>query len=264
MAISAVAVLAIIAQSLTGAAYLADLFGERNAPRWLETGGLALAALLCGILAALTAVQHGPAELLRIGGIFAVLAALVPLAFLAVRRAFPVRTAGALVAPMGAALIALFLVEVGKHGHSSAELGVVLAVHITLAMLGLTAFAIAAALAVLYLVQERQIRRRTFGRLFQRLPSLDALDSSSFRLVAVGFFVYTISLVLGLVAELRGSDAGVDLRVALAVFAWLLFGIVIQTRITRGWRGRQAAIMTTAGFVSTISVLLVYALQSAP
>lgn len=264
MAISAVAVLAIIAQSLTGAAYLADLFGDRKAPRWLETGGLSLAAVLCAALALLTAIEHGPAELLRIGGIFAVLAALLPVAFLLVRGAFPVRTAGALVAPMGAALVALFLVESGKHAQTDTELGVVLAVHISLAILGLTAFAVAAALSVLYLVQERQIRRRTFGRLFQRLPSLDALDSGSFRLVAVGFFVYTIALVLGLVTELRGIDAGVDLRVALAVFAWLLFGIVIQTRITRGWRGRQAAIMTTAGFVSTISVLLVYALQSNP
>jgi hypothetical protein len=70
------------------------------------------------------------------------------------------------------------------------------------------AFVLAAVLSALYLMQERQLRLREFGRLFQRLPSLNALDSATFHLVSVGFITYTVAILLGVTSAFRGESFG--------------------------------------------------------
>jgi ABC-type uncharacterized transport system permease subunit len=134
----------------------------------------------------------------------------------------------------------------------------VLAVHIGLVLIGIGTFTLSAVASMLYLVQERQLRNRNFGPLFQKLPSLEELDTASFRLVAWGFVVYTAALVLGFtwIAESH-TDMGPS-RTGLAIAAWVIFAAVIHTRITTGWRGRQSAIMTIAACIATYVVLIGY------
>ena len=136
-----------------------------------------------------------------------------------------------------------------------------LMIHIGLVFVGIGTFALAALAAALYLVQERQLRMRRFGSIFQNLPSLEELDAASFRLVGWGFVVYTVALAFGFVWTAHSHAATATGRVALAVIAWGIFAAVIHTRITTGWRGRQAALMTIAGCVATYVVLAGYILR---
>ena len=79
---------------------------------------------------------------------------------------------------------------------STSGLGVLGRVHISLAALGLAVFALATAVAVLYLVEERQLKRKRIGVLVKRGTALDTLDKLLHRCVQVGFPVFTVSIVM--------------------------------------------------------------------
>jgi ABC-type uncharacterized transport system permease subunit len=59
----------------------------------------------------------------------------------------------------------------------------------------------------------------------------------------VSLVAFTAGIALGLV---RGHD--VDLAVAGAIAAWLVFGTALLLRRELGWRGKRAAHLTLAGF----------------
>jgi len=193
----------------------------------------------------------------------AMVALAIAVGHLAVMTRYSARGIGAIAAPLCALLMALFVSEQGVTRGAADAMTPVLAVHVGLAVLGLASFALAASVAVLYLVQERQLRQRSFGRLFQRLPSLDALDGANFHLVSVGFILYTVAVVLGVVAVLRSGHLVLDARLSMAIVSWALFAIVIHTRVTSGWRGRQAAWMSIIGCAASLLILVFYARPSA-
>jgi ABC-type uncharacterized transport system permease subunit len=135
-----------------------------------------------------------------------------------------------------------------------------LPVHVGVNVLGLAAFALAFAAAIAYLIQERQLRKKNLGGLFQRLPALDVLDSFGLRSVLIGFPLLTIGVVTGTIwaVKLRPDAPAISFMQAVGVLAWLLFAGVLLLRVAAGWRGRRAAIGTMLGFLCTVLVLIGY------
>ena len=139
-----------------------------------------------------------------------------------------------------------------------------LPVHIGVNVLGIVAFAFAFAAAVGYVLQERMLRRKQLGGLFQRLPALDLLDSIGFRAVIVGFPLLTIGIVSGAfwAVQLHKGTAAISAAQGFALLAWLVFAGVLLLRVAAGWRGRRAAIGTIFGFLCALAVLLLYFVRS--
>jgi ABC-type uncharacterized transport system permease subunit len=48
---------------------------------------------------------------------------------------------------------------------------------------------------------------------------------------------------------------------AIATVAWLLYAALLLARVTAGLRGRRAALMTLAGFATSMIVLIIYFLR---
>lgn len=136
--------------------------------------------------------------------------------------------------------------------------------HIFLAALGVAVFALAAVLALLYLVQERRLKRRRFEQTEAPLATLDRL---ALRCVSVGFPIFTIALLTGAlwIARLGGVSTAAARRpeYLIAVAAWVAFGALLVARVGAGWRGRRAAWLTLGGFGAALAVLLVYVLRNA-
>ena len=133
----------------------------------------------------------------------------------------------------------------------------VLPVHIVSAFLGIAFFAIAAGVALMYLLQEREVKGKRFGALFSRLPSLDSLDKLNQRLVRAGFLVFTLALVTGTVIA-KGvwkSAWSWDPQQISSLVIWLLYGGLVQLRHT-GWHGRRYALLTIAGFALVIGSMV--------
>jgi HemX protein len=124
-----------------------------------------------------------------------------------------------------------------------------LPVHVSASFAGLACFALAAGVALMYLLQEREVKGKHFGALFSRLPPLEALDRLNHRLVRIGFVVFTVALVTGGIFAHRawGRAWEWDQKQVFSLAAWLIYGAIIQLRRS-GWHGRRNAMLTLFGF----------------
>jgi ABC-type uncharacterized transport system permease subunit len=135
-------------------------------------------------------------------------------------------------------------------------------VHIVLATAGVALFAVAAGGAVIYLLAERNLKKHKTGTLLRGGPALETLDRLNGRCIVLGFPLFTIAMVTGAVWVARIPGAGVfTAQYAIAAVAWLLYAALLLARVTAGWRGRKAALMTLAGFATAMTVLLIYFLR---
>jgi cytochrome c-type biogenesis protein CcsB len=127
--------------------------------------------------------------------------------------------------------------------------------HTVFAFFANAAFAIASGVAVMYLVQEHFVRAKRPGDLFQRLPSLQSLDEINYRLITVGFPLFTLAIVTGVfwADTAWGSYWRWDPREVWSLITWFIFAIILHARFVAGWRGKRAAVLTVIGF-STILI----------
>lgn len=130
-------------------------------------------------------------------------------------------------------------------------------VHIALALIGIAAFVLNFAGALMYLLQERQIRTKRPGRFYYRLPALETLDHLTYRTLALGFPFLTTGLILGAVWARAswGSVFAPDPLAFFSVVAWVIYAGTLAGRTAGGWHGRRAAYYAIVGFVALVLTL---------
>jgi cytochrome c-type biogenesis protein CcsB len=130
-------------------------------------------------------------------------------------------------------------------------------VHVVLALLGLAALVLNFAGAVMYLVQERQLKAKRTGRFYYRLPSLEALDRLTYRTLTLGFPFLTASLLLGVLwAQAAWGSVFTFDPLALVSFAmWALYAAILSGRVVGLCRGRRAAYFAIVGFGALLLTL---------
>ena len=111
---------------------------------------------------------------------------------------------------------------------------------------------------LLYLAQERAIRAKKLGGLFQRLPSLGRLDSFGQWTMASGFSLITIGLIAGAVYahQVMGSFLRGTPKEVFALVTWLAYAALVHTRFVQGWRGRRGAVLSVAAFALVLFTFL--------
>lgn len=188
---------------------------------------------------------------------------LVAAGFLLASLRYRLAAAGAFAVP--ASLVLLVLARIAPSPPTTPQMGSLGQAHILLATLGVAVFAFAAVLALLYLFQDRQLKRKKFERVMEKGTPLDTLDRLAHRCVSIGFPVFTLAIVTGAlwVARLGIVHHPEDLRpeYLFAVGAWVAFAVLLVARIGAGWRGRRAAWLTLGGFGGTVLVVGAYFLR---
>ena len=131
-------------------------------------------------------------------------------------------------------------------------------VHTPLIFLGYSAMFISFAGAAMYLIQERALKSKHHTLFYHRLPSLEICDDLSYRSLAIGFPLITLGILSGALwaQSAWGTIWGADLKIILSMFTWLIYLLLIQYRFIAGWRGRRAAYLAIAGFVSVMASFL--------
>jgi len=123
-------------------------------------------------------------------------------------------------------------------------------VHVVLALLGLAALVLNFAGAVMYVLQERQLKARRPGAFYYRLPPLETLDRLTYRALTVGFPFLTAGLLLG--ALWAGAASGraltLDPLTLFSVVMWVVYAVTLSGRAAGAWRGRRAAYFAILGF----------------
>ena len=125
-----------------------------------------------------------------------------------------------------------------------------LGIHTVLAFIGDAAFAMAFGIGLMYLIQEHYVKSKHIGGLFKRLPSLQILDEINYRLITIGFPFLTLAIITGaLWAESAwGSYWRWDPKEVWSLITWFIYALVLHVRLTVGWRGKRAAILSIIGF----------------
>lgn len=125
-----------------------------------------------------------------------------------------------------------------------------LAVHTIVAFLGYGAFAVSFGASIMYLIQSHFLKSKKLGAMFQRLPSLDTLDDISYRCLTFGFPLLTFAIITGAIwAETAwGTYWSWDPKETWSLITWFVYAALLHGRLTTGWRGRKAAILSIIGF----------------
>ncbi len=125
-----------------------------------------------------------------------------------------------------------------------------LGVHTSFAVLGDAAFAFAFIVAIMYVIQERQLKTKHLGAIFHRLPSLDIMDSLGYKALTLGWPLYTIGMITGSIwaNSAWGTYWSWDPKETWSLITWVIYLALLHLR-TIGWRGRKMAFLSIIGFV---------------
>jgi len=184
---------------------------------------------------------------------FSLFAALAVLAFLIVYWKYKIPSVGTFAFP--AIFVMTFIATVTYNSLDSVPEMLRsrwLYIHTPLVILGYVALFIAFLAAVLYLIQERELKaKRVF---YNRLPSLEICDDLAYRSLAIGFPLMTLGILSGaLWAQQKWGGAWIsDSKILLAFLTWLIYLLLINYRLIAGWRGKKAAYLAIAGFVGVV------------
>ncbi len=134
-----------------------------------------------------------------------------------------------------------------------------LPLHIWFAFLGDALLGVSACLAGMYLIQERQLKKKKIGALYYRLPPLDVLDRLSYRCISIGFPFLTLGILTGSI-WLKTVQGGYiewqDGRQTATLLAWFLYAAILHGRLISGWRGRRVAWLNIVGFLVILLTFL--------
>ena len=122
--------------------------------------------------------------------------------------------------------------------------------HAAVSLVAYGAFALACVAGVMYLVQERHLKRHTLNSFFQNLPPMANLAVAVQRLMLAGFVLLTLGLVGGFFAG-RAHIA----IVLMAVSVWLPYGLLLVLRRSHRFSSRRIAWLSVAAFVVALSSL---------
>ena len=126
--------------------------------------------------------------------------------------------------------------------------------HVSVIFIGYGAIIVAAGLAILYLLQEKQLKSRKPSNLFKRLPSLEALDEMSYRAVAVAVPFLSMGIAAGAIWMRVAWKGRPDIIIASIAVTWALLVAYLLLRHFAGWRGKKASILAIAGFVTILFI----------
>ena len=130
-----------------------------------------------------------------------------------------------------------------------------LVLHVGLVLAAFAGFTLAAGLSVLYLWQERRLKRHERSILRVPAPALAKLDSVAARTIAFALPALTLGIVVGIV-RLENHGGGYDALMAVTALTWAVYAAYLALRQFAGWRGRRAAYLILAGFVLVVVVRL--------
>jgi ABC-type transport system involved in cytochrome c biogenesis permease subunit len=125
-----------------------------------------------------------------------------------------------------------------------------LLLHIPLLVLSYVFLLAAAAVGVLFIVQERRIKQHEALAVASRLPSLETMEAFIYRMILASFPLLTLGMLLGShwAVLTRGRFWGWDPTETFSLVTWMIYAIYLSLRWARGWRGRRSTYLALAGF----------------
>jgi len=160
----------------------------------------------------------------------------------------PVEKLGIVVFPIAAIMLVLELTCDNQTPQLSTHTWA-MATHILTSIIAFSLLNIAALQAILLAIQDQQLKSHPPKRFIQALPSLQAMESLLFQMLAVGIIFLSLSLLTGFffIEDLFAQH--LVHKTVLSILAWIIFTSLLIGRSLYGWRGKIAIQWTVGGFV---------------
>jgi cytochrome c-type biogenesis protein CcsB len=231
----------------------------------------ALAALGLGLLAHAGAIAFEAARIHRlpvtdVRSALSFYALLVTLAFFFLYLRYRITSLGLFMLPFVFVLTLISALRPVQAFDLSAFRGGWLAVHIGSSILGYTGFFLTFVAAVMYLMQEKELKSRIPRTFYYRLPSLELCDELYYRSLLFGLPLLTVGILTGFVWASRTWKGSweFDPKILASLLTWLIYLVLFSTRVSGGWRGRRAAYFAIFGFAAIMVTFLGVSLLSGP
>lgn len=134
-----------------------------------------------------------------------------------------------------------------------------LVIHVFVASLATGCLALGCGLSIAQLAKHRRTARLHAGkrvglRFLNALPSEERLEDLAYRIIVVGFILWTFTLIAGAIWAQRawGRYWGWDTKEVWTFIIWTVFAGYIHARATKGWRGVPSAWLAVVGFATVM------------
>lgn len=128
--------------------------------------------------------------------------------------------------------------------------------HVITCFIGYAAFAVAAALGIMYLLKNTSTTKQTTddSTLLGSLPSLKIIDDITHKTMVFGFLWLSAGIITGAIwaNSAWGTYWSWDPKETWSLITWFVYAITLHARYTRGWGGTRIAWLSILGFISVI------------
>jgi cytochrome c-type biogenesis protein CcsB len=180
--------------------------------------------------------------------------------YLAMQLKTKTRVLGAFVAPVILVLMVISSIKLGENVSGSAAVkGTLVTMHIMFSVAGEALFAVASLAGVMYLMQDRLLRKKKGRSLIHLFPSLHDLDRINHLSLFWGFSLLTLGIMAGSfwARIVWGSHWQWDPKQVWTLLAWGFYAFLLHQRLAIGWQGRTAARWSLLAFVVLLSMLII-------
>jgi cytochrome c-type biogenesis protein CcsB len=177
---------------------------------------------------------------------------LVTLAFFLAYLRYRINVLGIFMLPLVFVLTLFSALRPGPSFQSMAFRSGWLMVHISCIMLGYVGFFLTFVAAVMYLIQERQLKSKNPQQTYYRLPSLEVCDQIYSRSLKFGLPFLTVGILTGFVWATRTWHGAweLDPKILAALITWLIYLLLFSARLSGTWTGRLSAYVAIVGFAA--------------
>ena len=127
--------------------------------------------------------------------------------------------------------------------------------HVVTCFIGYAAFAIAAALGIMYLIKNTSSKdEQDSSNLISSLPPLKIIDDIIHKTMVFGFIWLTAGIITGAIwaNSAWGTYWSWDPKETWSLITWFFYAITLHSRYTRGWSGKKIAWLSIFGFLAVL------------
>jgi ABC-type uncharacterized transport system permease subunit len=130
----------------------------------------------------------------------------------------------------------------------------IVGLHISAALFGYTAFTISAVYGGLYLMLYHQLKSNKFGNFYEKLPSLQLLESMSDKSALIGLLFLTIAILIAVIylPKALPNFSYSDPKLIATGVIWGVYLTALVAKFLARVDGRKVVILSLVGFLGTL------------
>lgn len=169
------------------------------------------------------------------------------LTYLVIGPVYRMSILGAFTAPLVFVLNFLALVAPIDIATNRPPLGWVLELHASLTIIGFGMLGVSALAGMMYLIQERQLKRRSLDHWFYSLPAMGQLEKVHRRVLTWAFLIFSSGMLFGFFIPHVSTLDWVKVFWSAAV--WLLYGALLLAPKFISISHKKVALLSVAGYI---------------